>query len=193
MSRPRDLRFRKSQASIQNKADQQVPPTDRGKPLQNTQPRRNKRGRWSVTISRHCLKSASTIISERKKCGSHWWIKLGNLIRYAKSHSIFRREPKVIVVEVRPLLWRAVGSIEDEARSHPCLSLFDASDRGTGDLLRKSAHAVGDWQGDQNHVHQQAMNQVSASYRAAGMDRGQGHHHEVHHQVQGHPIKQATD
>lgn len=72
-----------------------------------------------MTISRHCLKSASTIISERKKCGSHWWIKLGNLIRYAKSHSIFRREPKVIVVEVRPLLWRAVGSIEDETRSHP--------------------------------------------------------------------------
>ena len=184
MSRTRDLRFRKPRLKTKqiNRCPRQI--------AANLCKIRNP----GATHSRHCLKSVLTIISERKKCGSHWWIKLGNLIRYAKSHSIFRREPKVIVVEVRPLLWRAVGSTEDDtARSHPCLSLFDASDRRTGDLLRKSAHAVGDWQGDQNHVHQQAMNQVSASYRAAGMDRGQGHHHEVHHQVQGHPIKQATD
>ena len=44
VSRTRDLRFRKSHTSIENKADQQVPPADRGKPLQNTQPRRNRKG-----------------------------------------------------------------------------------------------------------------------------------------------------
>jgi hypothetical protein len=42
VSRTRDLRFRKSHASIENKADQQDPPADSGKALQNPQPPRNK-------------------------------------------------------------------------------------------------------------------------------------------------------
>ena len=97
MSRTRDLRFRKPRLKTKqiNRCPRQI--------AANLCKIRNP----GATHSRHCLKSVLTIISERKKCGSHWWIKLGNLIRYAKSHSIFRREPKVIVVEVRPLLWRS--------------------------------------------------------------------------------------
>jgi hypothetical protein len=43
VSRTRDLRFRKSHASIENKADQQAPSADRGKPRQNPQTRRNRK------------------------------------------------------------------------------------------------------------------------------------------------------
>jgi hypothetical protein len=44
VSRTRDLRFRKSYASIENKADQPTPSADSGKVLQNPQPRRNREG-----------------------------------------------------------------------------------------------------------------------------------------------------
>src|SRR5947209_6122226 len=43
-------------------------------------------------------------VSKAKKFRSRWWSKLGNFISNAKFHSFFRREPKVIVIEVRPLL-----------------------------------------------------------------------------------------
>jgi hypothetical protein len=41
--------------------------------------------------------------SQREQSSSGWWSKFCNRVRNAKLDCIFRREPKIIVVKVRPL------------------------------------------------------------------------------------------